>query len=147
MGKWATKAGMRVLIDFHYSDDWADPARQTAPKAWADYKGDPDKTSKALSKFTTESIEKLLDEGVDVGMVQVGNETNNGIAGVEASGDWTSNVGKVYAAGCDAVHEVAKLLGICPPVEMMTPCGFSNSMMSITRSKVNSSKYSRSHIS
>lgn len=108
MGKWATKAGMRVLIDFHYSDDWADPARQTAPKAWADYKGDPDKTSKALSKFTTESIEKLLDEGVDVGMVQVGNETNNGIAGVEASGDWTSNVGKVYAAGCDAVHEVAK---------------------------------------
>ena len=108
MGKWATKAGMRVLIDFHYSDDWADPARQTAPKAWADYKGDPDKTAKALSKFTTESIEKLLDEGVDVGMVQVGNETNNGIAGVEASGDWTSNVGKVYAAGCDAVHEVAK---------------------------------------
>ena len=37
LGKWATKAGMRVLIDFHYSDDWADPARQTAPKAWKDY--------------------------------------------------------------------------------------------------------------
>lgn len=108
LGKWATKAGMRVLIDFHYSDDWADPARQTAPKAWKDYNGDADKTAEAVKKYTTDSLNKLLDEGVDVGMVQVGNETNNGIAGVAASGDWKSNVSKVYAAGCDAVHSVAK---------------------------------------
>lgn len=108
LGKWATSAGMRVLIDFHYSDDWADPARQTAPKAWTEYNGDPDKTADAVKSFTTESLNTLLDEGVDVGMVQVGNETNNGIAGVSASGDWKANVAKVYAAGCDAVHDVAE---------------------------------------
>ncbi|MQN00745.1 MAG: arabinogalactan endo-1,4-beta-galactosidase [Lachnospiraceae bacterium] len=108
IGKWATKAGMRVLIDFHYSDCWADPARQIAPKAWKKFKGDPDKTAAAVKKYTTDSVNKLLSEGVDVGMVSVGNETNNAIAGVSASGDWTSNVSKIYAAGCDAVHAVAK---------------------------------------
>ena len=33
MGKWATAAGLKVLIDFHYSDFWADPGKQQAPKA------------------------------------------------------------------------------------------------------------------
>ncbi len=107
MGQWATKAGMKVLIDFHYSDSWADPSRQTAPKAWKSFNGDPEKTAAAVSDFTTESLDTLLDAGVDVGMVQVGNETNNGIAGVKARGNWTENVDKVYAAGCDAVHTVA----------------------------------------
>lgn len=37
MGKWASEAGLRVLIDFHYSDFWADPAKQKASKAWAEY--------------------------------------------------------------------------------------------------------------
>jgi arabinogalactan endo-1,4-beta-galactosidase len=111
MGQWATKAGMKVLIDFHYSDGWADPSRQTAPKAWKSFDGDPDKTAEAVSEFTKESLQKLLDAGVDVEMVQVGNETNNGIAGVSPKDDWTENVDKVYAAGCDAVHEVAKTYG------------------------------------
>ena len=108
MGQWATNAGMKVLIDFHYSDGWADPSRQTAPKAWKSFDGDPDKTAEAVSIYTAESLKTLLDAGVNVEMVQVGNETNNGIAGVSAKGDWTANVDKVYAAGCDAVHAVAK---------------------------------------
>lgn len=37
MGKWASEAGLKVLIDFHYSDFWADPAKQKSPKAWAEY--------------------------------------------------------------------------------------------------------------
>ena len=37
MGKWASEAGLRVLIDFHYSDFWADLAKQKASKAWAEY--------------------------------------------------------------------------------------------------------------
>ena len=48
---------------------------------------------------------------------------------------------------CCASRRSAKLFGICPPVDTMTPCGFSKSRISITRSKVNSSKYRRSHIS
>ena len=108
LGQWATKAGMKVLIDFHYSDTWADPSRQLAPKAWKSLNGDPDKTAAAVKEYTTASLKTLLDNGVNVKMVQVGNETNNGIAGVKASGNWTDNVDKVYQAGCEAVHEAGE---------------------------------------
>ena len=77
LGKRATQYGMKVCIDFHYSDFWADPKRQHAPKAWegmtADEKAD------ALYDFTKESLTAILDAGVDVSMVQVGNEINNGM--------------------------------------------------------------------
>ena len=102
IGKWATKAGLRVLIDFHYSDYWADPGRQLEPKAWKGFT--VAQKEEALYNFTKESLQKLLDEGVDVGMVQVGNETNNGIAGVD---NW-EDMGKLFAAGSKAVREVSK---------------------------------------
>ena len=102
IGQWATKAGMRVLIDFHYSDFWADPDKQQAPKAWQGLNLD-EKLVK-VTTFTENSIQTLLNSGVDVGMVQVGNETNNGIAG-ESS--WSEGMLKVFAAGCDAVHTVS----------------------------------------
>ena len=80
IGKRATAAGMRVLVDFHYSDFWADPGRQVSPKAWANMT--IDEKSKALYQFTKESLNTLRASGVDVGMVQVGNETtSSGMAG------------------------------------------------------------------
>ena len=100
IGKWATEAGMKVLIDFHYSDFWADPDKQQVPKAWADYT--IDEKVKAVSEYTTKSITELRDAGVDVGMVQVGNETNNGVCG-ETS--W-ENMCKIFDAGADAVHAI-----------------------------------------
>ena len=101
MGKLASNAGMKVLIDFHYSDFWADPAKQKAPKAWADMSLDEKKV--ALSEYTTESLNKLIDAGVDVGMVQVGNETNNGIAGEKG----LDNMCVLFSAGADAVKAVS----------------------------------------
>ena len=78
LGVRAARYGMKVCIDFHYSDFWADPKRQHAPKAW---KGmTVDEKSDALYDYTTESLGKLLDAGVDVGMVQIGNEINNGMS-------------------------------------------------------------------
>ncbi len=106
MGKWATDAGMRVLIDFHYSDFWADPSRQLVPKAWEGM--DIDTKAKALGDFTTDSLNALLDAGVDVGMVQVGNETTNSICG---ENEWV-NMNKLYNAGCDAVHAVGEARGL-----------------------------------
>lgn len=104
MGRWATDAGMRVLIDFHYSDFWADPGKQQAPKDWQDMT--VAEKANAISAFTASSLHTLLDAGVDVGMVQVGNETNNGIAGVMYSNGW-ENAAKLFAAGVNAVHAVA----------------------------------------
>ena len=102
IGQWATNAGMRVLIDFHYSDFWADPEKQQAPKAWQGLT--LDEKLAEVTTFTKNSIQTLLESGVDVGMVQVGNETNNGIAGESG---WSEGMLKVFAAGCDAVHTVA----------------------------------------
>ncbi len=100
MGKLATDAGMRVMIDFHYSDFWTDPAKQKSPRAWDGMTID-DKVN-ALYEFTKSSLQTLKDSGVDVGMVQVGNETNNGIAGET---DF-SNRCKLFNSGSKAVKEV-----------------------------------------
>ncbi|MDE7130248.1 MAG: glycosyl hydrolase 53 family protein, partial [Lachnospiraceae bacterium] len=104
MGKLATDAGMRVLIDFHYSDFWADPGKQQAPKAWASMSVD-DKAD-AVYQFTKNSLNELKTAGVDVGMVQVGNETTNGICGVSYNSDGWAAAAKIYNAGSRAVREV-----------------------------------------
>ncbi|WP_300364588.1 glycosyl hydrolase 53 family protein [uncultured Subdoligranulum sp.] len=105
MGRWATEAGLQVLIDFHYSDFWADPGKQQAPKAWKDMT--VDEKAAAVSTFTTESLRTLLNAGVNVGMVQIGNETNNGIAGVMYETDGWDAAAELFAAGVDAAHAVA----------------------------------------
>ncbi len=102
LGKRATKYGMKVSIDFHYSDFWADPKRQHAPKAWENMS--VDEKADALYDFTKESLTTILDAGVDVGMVQVGNEINNGMS------DETDfeNVVKLLKSGSKAVREMSK---------------------------------------
>lgn len=99
IGKLATGAGMRVLIDFHYSDFWADPAKQEAPKAWKAYTVDQKVT--AVHDYTLSSLNALRAAGVDVGMVQVGNETNNGVCGEITA----ENMTRIFNAGSSAVRE------------------------------------------
>ena len=67
IGKRATKYGMKLLVDFHYSDFWADPSKQQAPKAWA--KMNIEDKSNALYEYTKESLTKLKDAGVDIGIL------------------------------------------------------------------------------
>lgn len=102
LGRRATKYGMKVSIDFHYSDFWADPKRQHVPKAWEGMK--IEEKSEALYEFTKDSLTKLLDAGVNVGMVQIGNEINNGMSG-EIS---LKKVMSLLHSGSRAVHEVSK---------------------------------------
>ena len=101
IGKLATDAGIRVLIDFHYSDFWADPGKYQAPKEWKDM--DIDKKAEALEVYTVQSLTSLVDGGVDVGMVQIGNETVNGLAGET---DW-KNICRLMNEGSKAVYYVA----------------------------------------
>ena len=103
LGKLATDQGMGVLINFHYSDFWADPERQYAPKAWKDYTIDQKET--ALYDFTKTSLQALKDAGVNVTMVQVGNETNNGIAGETKDKAGWDNMCRLFSAGCKAVKD------------------------------------------
>lgn len=105
LGQRATQYGMKVCIDFHYSDFWADPKKQFVPKAWEGI--DIEEKSAALYNFTLESLTQILEAGVDVGMVQVGNEINNGMCGETD----VANVRKLLTAGSKAVREVAASSG------------------------------------
>lgn len=102
LGKRATKYGMKVCIDFHYSDFWADPKRQHAPKAW---KGmTTAEKSEALYEFTKTSLTEMLEAGVDVGMVQIGNEINYGMADVKDK----DAVITLLKSGSKAVREISE---------------------------------------
>jgi arabinogalactan endo-1,4-beta-galactosidase len=100
IGKRATKYGMKLLVDFHYSDFWADPAKQQAPKAWENMSFEAKKT--ALYNYTKDSLEAMQAAGIDIGMVQVGNETNGGLAGEK---DWTK-MSALFNEGSKAVRAV-----------------------------------------
>lgn len=100
IGKRATANGMKLLIDFHYSDFWADPAKQHTPKAWANLSF-ADK-EQAVYDFTKTSLQQIVDAGVNVGMVQVGNETNQYFIGEK---DWT-NISKLFNKGSQAIRAV-----------------------------------------
>lgn len=100
IGQRATENNMRVLIDFHYSDFWADPAKQKAPKAWENYS--LEEKEKAVYEYTKDSLQKLINAGVDVGMVQIGNETNSKFVG-ESGWD---NMSKLFNAGSRAVRDI-----------------------------------------
>ena len=100
IGKRATKYGMKLMVDFHYSDFWADPAKQAAPKAWQDL--DIDSKADALYKYTRSCLEDLYYAGVDVGMVQVGNESNAKLCGET---NW-AKICQLMNAGSKAIREV-----------------------------------------
>lgn len=108
LGKRATDAGMKVFIDFHYSDFWTDPAKHYAPKAWADYSLQYKKD--AVYNFTYQSLCELIDYGVDVQMVQIGNETNGSLCGVggfhDGVWDLSSGVAALMQQGCYAVDDI-----------------------------------------
>lgn len=102
LGGRASKYGMKVCIDFHYSDFWADPKRQHAPKAWEGMSLE-EKTD-ALYEYTKSSLTEMLEAGVDVGMVQIGNEINYGMSGETD----TANVIELLKSGSRAVREISE---------------------------------------
>ena len=104
----AHKAGMHVLLDFHYSDDWADPQKQTIPAAWAADIGDADKLATHVYEYTRDVLARLNARGLLPYMVQVGNEINTQmLRPAETKGlpiDWARNA-KILNAGIRAVRE------------------------------------------
>jgi len=100
IGKRATACGMKLIVNFHYSDFWADPGKQMVPLAWKNM--EIEEKTEAVYAFTKECLEKLTESGVDIGMVQVGNETNNYLCGEKI---WF-NIQYLLQAGARAAREV-----------------------------------------
>ncbi len=100
IGKRATNVGMKLIVDFHYSDFWADPGKQMVPLAWKDMA--IDQKTEATYAFTRDALNELKQAGVAVGMVQLGNETNGAMCGEKT---WF-NIQYLMQAGSKAVREV-----------------------------------------
>ena len=113
----AKSKGFRILMDLHYSDFWADPGKQMVPKAWQGMNFE--EKQEALYQYTRDCLQKLKAAGVDVGMVQIGNETNGALCGESTTslGGW-KRIMELMSAGSRAVREV------CP--EAMVAVHFAN---------------------
>lgn len=109
LAKKAKDMGYKFLLCYHYSDSWADPAKQWAPKAWEGKSHT--ETVKLLQRYTKDTISVLRDGGVMPDMVQIGNEVTNGIVWPDgkleetsADGNW-SNFSDLLKAGIRGVDE------------------------------------------
>ncbi len=100
IAKEAKKAGLKMIVDFHYSDFWADPSRQLTPKSWKD-KSIAEK-EELLYNYTRQSLKEIKKTGVKISMVQVGNETTTGLAGET---EW-NHIARLMKAGSRAVREI-----------------------------------------
>jgi len=120
-GKMIKDAGLGLLIDFHMSDNWADPGKQCVPVAWQVHTNITDLAT-ALHDYTKDAITKLIAGGARPDMVQIGNETtpgmllhvcnasgqptgNNPVQGAASAAGWP-NLGMLLKAGVAAVKEV-----------------------------------------
>jgi len=100
MAKRVKASGMKLLLDFHYSDYWADPGKQFKPKAWEGL--DFENLKKALYDYTFQVISELKAQGTSPDMVQIGNEINHGIVWPEGAVANLDSLAQLLCAGTAA---------------------------------------------
>ncbi len=109
LAKRVKAAGLRLLLDLHYSDTWADPGHQTKPAAWKDLPF-PALTTQ-VRNYSRDTLAAFRRAGAMPDIVQIGNETTNGMlwpdGKVEAPDGWTK-FGTLFEAGAEGVREGAK---------------------------------------
>lgn len=111
MAKRVKASGMKLLLDFHYSDYWADPGKQYKPAAWKNLNFT--ELKKALYDYTKEVMLAFKAQGTLPDMVQVGNEINHGIVwpdGNVANIDGTAQLINAGTAAVKAVHPTVQLM-------------------------------------
>lgn len=101
----AQKMGMKVMIDFHYSDSWADPSKQVKPAAWKDHSFTQLLTD--VYDYTFEVMSALKTAGITPEWVQVGNETPGGMLLPEGSTDNWAQLAQLINKGYDAIKAVS----------------------------------------
>jgi len=100
------KMGFRIMIDFHYSDSWADPGQQTKPSAWTNYT--TTQLIQAIYDHTFDVMSTLAQNGIYPEWVQVGNETNNGMLWDDGKASTNmANFAKMISSGYQAVKAVS----------------------------------------
>lgn len=105
MAKRIKAAGMKFLLDFHYSDYWADPQQQNEPKAWVGE--DFTQLKKSLHDYTVKVMQALKDQGTTPDMVQVGNEINHGMVWPDGAINNLDSLAQLIYEGFKGVREVS----------------------------------------
>ena len=96
---------MSFMLDFHYSDWWADPGNQRKPRAWENLKGQ--ELEKAVYTFTKETLETLKAEGILPNIVQIGNEIRSGLIFPDGEVPDYEGMVRLINAGIKGAREVA----------------------------------------
>lgn len=104
LARRAKNAGMRWLLDLHFSDFWADPGKQTVPKAWRDL--DEDGLAEAVYQYTRDVLTACRTAGTPPDMVQVGNELSNGLLWPSGKVPNWDTIHRYVSAGVKAVREL-----------------------------------------
>ena len=104
MAKRVKAAGMKLLLDFHYSDYWADPGKQYKPAAWRNLSFE--ELKKAVYDYTKEVMQQLKEQGTSPDMVQVGNEINHGVIWPEGNVSNFDGLAQLVNAGTKAVKDI-----------------------------------------
>ena len=123
MAKRVHDAGMGFLLDFHYSDTWADPGHQTKPAAWAGYNFPT--LGSAVTSYTRGVLDTLKAAGVVPSWVQIGNETDNGM--LWPDGQASTNMTQ-FAALINAGYTAVKLVSDTTKVIVHISNGYNNSL-------------------
>ncbi len=105
MAKRIKAAGMKFLLDFHYSDYWADPQQQNKPAAWVGE--DFTALKKSLHDYTVNVMEELKAQGTTPDMVQIGNEINHGMVWPEGAINNLDSLAQLIYAGVTGVKAVS----------------------------------------
>ena len=119
LGKRIKDAGLSFVLDFHYSDTWADPAAQSVPAEWGNLS--VDEYTEKLYSYTKEVLEDFVNEGVVPDMIQTGNEISYGLMYSSSSGlfvdylsdkNWDKFAAMLKSAGkaCREVCPSAKII-------------------------------------
>jgi arabinogalactan endo-1,4-beta-galactosidase len=103
LARRAKEQGMELLLDFHYSDFWADPGRQLKPKAWRGLS--PAGLEAEVYKYTYDTVSRLIKEGLRPAIVQIGNEITNGLLWDAGKLPDYENMARLLHNGIRAVHE------------------------------------------
>lgn len=119
----AQKLGMKIMIDLHYSDSWADPGKQTKPAAWANF--DFATLNSTLKDYTVSVMTALKNAGITPDWVQVGNETSDGMLWEDGRASKNmANFAALVTSGYNAVKSVSSTTLVI----VHLPNGYDNSL-------------------
>jgi len=138
MAKRAKAHGLKVLLDFHYSDTWADPAKQFLPKMWNNYKDNPEALSEAVASYTKEIVLAMKEADCAPDMIQLGNESEGGLFKKDYLGNQLS-LSHSDGAAClvEAAKVIRELLPKCKIMLHMSAGGDANRLASFFNNYVN----------